>query len=92
LSQGKIARHVVVRGRVQGVFFRASTRRRAESLAIAGWARNQPDGAVELLLEGAQADVDAMIEYCRRGPRGAHVEQVEVQEREPTGLRGFAIR
>ena len=71
---------VRIHGRVQGVFFRAEARSRAESLGIAGWVRNAPDGNVEALLEGEPDRVDSMVEWCRRGPSGAHVTEVEVFE------------
>jgi acylphosphatase len=87
-----IARRVRVSGRVQGVFFRDSTRRRAESHGVAGWVRNCPDGTVEAWFEGPREGVEAMVEWCRRGPRGAVVEQAGVEEVEPRGLSGFDIR
>lgn len=93
-SDGRVraARRAVVRGRVQGVWFRDSARRRAESLSVAGWARNCPDGAVEVWLEGAAEAVEAMLEYCRSGPPRAVVEDVSVEEVAPAGLRDFEVR
>jgi acylphosphatase len=88
----RIRRRVVVRGRVQGVFFRDSTRRRAEQRGVAGWAANRPDGAVEAVFEGAADDVRAMVDYCRSGPGRADVDDVEETEEEPEGLDGFSIR
>jgi acylphosphatase len=82
----------VARGRVQGVFFRDSTRRLAESRGVAGWVRNRPDGAVEAVFEGAPADVDALASFFRRGPEGAAVDRVEQIEDEPEGLTGFQVR
>ena len=87
-----IARLLTVRGHVQGVFFRDSTRREAQRRDVRGWAANRPDGSVEVLLEGRPADVDAVTDYCRRGPRGAVVAEIAVQRREPLSLRGFQIR
>jgi acylphosphatase len=87
-----IRRRAVVHGRVQGVFFRDTTRRLAESRGVAGWASNRPDGTVEAVFEGEPKDVESMLSFCREGPRGAGVERVEVIEEEPEGLRGFAIR
>jgi acylphosphatase len=81
-----------VRGRVQGVFFRAETRARAESLGLAGWVRNAPDGSVEAVFEGAAERVESMVEWCRRGPAGAVVEDVEVVREEPVGESGFRVR
>ena len=83
---------VRIHGRVQGVFFRAEARSRAESLGIAGWVRNAPDGNVEALLEGEPDRVDSMVEWCRRGPSGAHVTEVEVFEEEAgQAERGFRV-
>ena len=83
---------VVVSGVVQGVFFRTETRDRARSLGVAGWIRNVPDGTVEAAFEGDDERVDSMVEWCRRGPSGASVENVEVEWVEPEGEAGFSIR
>lgn len=88
----EIRRHVVVRGRVQGVFFRDSTRRRARSQGVAGWVTNRPDGAVEAVFEGSPDAVESMVGYSRSGPRGAEVEEVEVSEEAVEGLEDFSIR
>ena len=87
-----IRRRVIVHGRVQGVFFRDTTRRMAESRGVSGWAGNRPDGAVEAVFEGEPDPVESMIEFCREGPGRAEVERVEVTEEQPEGLSGFAIR
>jgi acylphosphatase len=87
-----IRRRVVIRGRVQGVGFRYSLARAAETRGVAGWVRNLPDGAVEAIFEGEREPVEAMLRLSRDGPRGAAVEQVEAAEGEPDGLRGFDIR
>ncbi|HXZ56688.1 MAG TPA: acylphosphatase [Gaiellaceae bacterium] len=83
---------VQVRGRVQGVFFRAEARARAESLGVAGWIRNLPDGRVEAVFEGEDEHVESMVEWCRRGPAGAKVEEVDVERQEPVGETGFRVR
>jgi len=83
---------VIVHGRVQGVFFRDTTRRRAEAQGAAGWVRNRPDGTVEAVFEGDPDAVEAVIAFCREGPRGAGVERVEVSEEEPEGLTAFEVR
>jgi acylphosphatase len=85
-------RRVVVRGRVQGVFFRDSTQREAERRGVAGWISNRADGAVEAVFEGDPETVEAMVEFCREGPRKADVERVEEHEEEPEGLSGFTVR
>ena len=81
-----------MRGRVQGVFFRDTARRRAEAAGVAGWVRNSPDGAVEAVFEGDPSAVDQLVEFCRRGPSRAEVACVEVEEEAPEGLTGFAVR
>jgi acylphosphatase len=83
---------VRIRGRVQGVFFRAETRARAESLGVAGWVRNADDGSVEAVFEGDDEQVESMVEWCRRGPAGGRVEEVEVVREEPAGEIGFQVR
>jgi acylphosphatase len=85
-------KRVVIRGRVQGVFFRDSAQRRAEAAGVAGWVTNRADGAVEAVFEGEPPDVEAMVDFCRRGPSRAEVVDVEVSEEEPEGLSGFSVR
>jgi acylphosphatase len=80
-----------VHGRVQGVFFRDTARRMADSRGVAGWIRNREDGAVEAAFEGPPDGVESMIRFCREGPRGAAVERVEVLEESPEGVEGFSI-
>jgi acylphosphatase len=82
----------VVSGRVQGVFFRDTARRRAEAAGVSGWVRNRPDGAVEAVFEGDPDPVEEMVEFCRHGPSRAEVARVEVTEEGPEGLSGFEIR
>jgi len=88
----RVARHVIVHGRVQGVFFRDTTRRQAERRGVSGWVCNRWDGAVEAHFEGDPDAVDALVAFCREGPRGAHVDRVDVEDVEPEGADGFAIR
>jgi acylphosphatase len=83
---------VRVRGRVQGVFFRVETRDRARSLGLSGWVSNEPDGTLAAVFEGARERVDSMVDWCGRGPRGAAVEDVDVDWEEPRGEEGFAVR
>ena len=89
---GKIARHIRVVGRVQGVFFRAWTREQAERLGVNGWIRNCSDGSVEAYLEGRQGGVDQLIELLRCGPSGARVDDLQVEEAQPQNHDWFAIR
>jgi acylphosphatase len=79
-------------GRVQGVFFRAETRAREESLGLAGWVRNASDGAVEAVFEGDPERIESMVKWCRHGPSGALVEELDVTPEEPTGEAGFRVR
>lgn len=87
-----VRRRVVARGYVQGVFFRDSTRRRAESEGVAGWVRNRDDGAVEAVFEGDPEAVDRLVAFCREGPGRARVEGFEVTDEEPQRANGFSIR
>jgi len=87
-----IRRRVAVHGFVQGVFFRDSVRRRASTLGVNGWVRNTRDGAVEGAFEGEPGAVEALVAFCREGPRGARVDRVDVFDEAPEGIRGFAIR
>jgi acylphosphatase len=87
-----VRKRVILHGRVQGVFFRDTTRRRAQTLGVAGWARNLPDGTVEVVLEGDSEAVESLVRFCREGPRGADVDRVDVSEEEAAGLSGFRIR
>jgi acylphosphatase len=84
--------HVVVHGAVQGVFFRVEARDRARSLGVAGWVHNTADGSVEAVFEGEEERIGSMVDWCRRGPRGARVDDVEVTWAEPQGEAGFSIR
>jgi len=86
-----IRRRIVARGNVQGVFFRDTTRRRAESLGVAGSATNRDDGAVEVVVEGEPDAVESMVRFVREGPGRADVSDVDVTEEEPEGLSGFDV-
>ena len=81
----KVRAHVLVGGRVQGVFFRSETQDEARRRSVSGWVRNLPDGGVEAVFEGEKDNVDEMIEFCRKGPPGAKVTKIEVSWEEPTG-------
>ena len=91
-AAGTIRRRVVIRGRVQGVFFRGTTEEVARRAGVAGWVRNRPDGCVEAAFEGDAAAVEKLVAFCRRGPSWADVTRVDVEEEEPTGELGFRIR
>ena len=85
-------RRVVVYGHVQGVFFRDTTRRLAQQRGVAGWVRNNADGTVEAVFEGAPDAVERLVRFCHDGPRGARVDRVRVAAEEPEELSGFAVR
>ena len=79
-------------GRVQGVGFRYSLARAAETRGVAGWAANRADGTVEAVLEGEPDAVDSLTRFCREGPRAAAVQRIDVADEQPEGLRGFSAR
>ena len=80
-------------GRVQGVFYRDTLRRRADQLGVSGWVRNMEDGRVEAVFEGDAAAVKSAIDYARHGPRFARVSDIELVEEPATGVQGrFEIR
>jgi acylphosphatase len=85
--------HVFVSGLVQGVFFRESARRLADSLGVVGWTQNLADGRVELVVEGERSQVERVVSWCDHGPSGAEVDEVEVEWSAPTGeFDRFTIR
>jgi acylphosphatase len=87
-----IHRRVVVHGRVQGVAFRYSVQRMARQRGVAGWVANRADGTVEAVFEGEPEAVNRLIDFCGEGPRGAHVDVLDVTEEETEGLTGFDVR
>ena len=85
--------HLLVRGRVQGVYYRATAAREGARLGLRGWVRNRLDGSVEAVAEGPVAEVQAFVNWCRQGPPMAVVRELELTEDEPAGLpEGFIIR
>jgi len=88
----KVRAHVIIKGRVQGVFFRAYTQEEALKRNVSGWVKNRYDGGVEAILEGEKADVQALIKWCNTGSPYARVENVKVQWGNYTGeFTGFSI-
>lgn len=84
---------IAVHGRVQGVAFRAATQRTAMRLRVAGWARNLPDGSVEILAQGSPLAIDQLIAWCQQGPPAARVDRVATQQEiVQDDLHGFRIR
>jgi acylphosphatase len=88
----QVRRRVLVAGRVQGVWFRESCRDRAQAAGVAGSVRNLADGRVEVVLEGPPATVDEVVAWCRRGPRRARVDGIEIVDEAPVGEQGFRVR
>jgi len=84
-------RHLWVRGRVQGVWYRGSCAEEAELLGLSGWVRNLPDGRVEVVAEGDPDAVQQLVDWCWQGPPSARVTGVEEQVEAPQGLSGFSI-
>ena len=92
MAESQDAFRAVVHGRVHGVGFRDSVRRRARELGLLGWVRNRPDGTVEVHAEGAPESLSVLLDYLQAGPRGAAVTEVEHHRRRPEGHEQFAIR
>ncbi len=86
------ALHLVVRGDVQGVFFRDSCRQQASALGVRGWVGNRPDGAVEAVVAGARDAVEALVRWAHEGPPRARVESVETSPAQDPGTTGFEVR
>ena len=83
---------IIVSGRVQGVFYRASTVNRANELGINGFVKNRPDGTVYIEAEGSADRLDVFIDWCRKGPLYANVESVDIENGEWQGFKGFIIK
>jgi acylphosphatase len=81
----KIRAHVIISGRVQGVFFRAAIMEEATEHHVTGWAHNTSDGRLEAVFEGEQENVNKMVEFCRRGPPAAKVTSIEIVKEAYTG-------
>ena len=89
---GKKRVHAIIHGRVQGVFFRDYTSRKARELGVAGWVRNMPQGTVETVVEGEPEKVSAMVEWLHEGSPHSSVRSVDVTEEDPSGEEGFSVR
>lgn len=77
--------HLIITGRVQGVWFRANTQKKAKALDLTGWVKNLPDGQVEAVFEGEQEKIGQIIEWCKKGPSFARVDDVQIQWETPRG-------
>ena len=89
---GRVRAHVFVSGRVQGVYYRASTRDAARERGVDAWVRNRGDGRVEAVFEGAERDVRDLVAWCETGSPAAEVDSVDAEYGEPDGETGFEIR
>lgn len=90
-APGLTRMHVLVSGKVQGVWFRESTRENAERLGVTGWVRNLPDGQVEAVFTGPAAAVDELVAWCHRGPPSAQVARVEATPQSGPAEAGFRV-
>lgn len=92
-DRGSICAHLIVKGRVQGVWYRGSARAEARALGLSGWARNRADGSVEIVVQGPPGKIERFVQWCRRGPAGARVASVDRIDRPAdANLREFEIR
>lgn len=92
MTADRVRRRATLAGRVQGVWFRESCHDQAQAAGVAGWVRNLADGRVEVALEGPPDAVDEVVGWCRRGPRRARVDRVDVVDEAPVGEQGFRVR
>ena len=81
----KMRAHIFVSGRVQGVFFRQKTKQQAEILGVKGWVKNLDDGRVEAIFEGEEEDVKALVDFCKKGPKGATVKGFSLDREQFSG-------
>ncbi|MBI4130016.1 acylphosphatase [Candidatus Roizmanbacteria bacterium] len=84
--------HLFISGRVQGVFFRAHCKEKADELGLRGWVTNLPDGRVEAVFEGEENHIAKMVHWCYSGSLGSRVEKIDIQEEKVRGEEGFEIR
>jgi len=86
-----ICKRCLVDGRVQGVFYRATTHRKALDIGINGWVRNLPDGKVEALLQGESTQVEQMLDWLWQGPSNSHVTSVQCYDEQPISTDSFIV-
>jgi len=84
--------NILVSGRVQGVFYRTSTRDKALELGIKGWVQNNPDGSVYIEAEADQSTLDQFIEWCKKGPLMARIDNINISHQSPEGFQDFEVR
>lgn len=88
-----IQAHVLISGKVQGVFFRSNTEDKVKELGLNGWVKNLPDGRVEAVFEGEEKVVNEMVEWCKKGPRFSHVRRIDVEfDKASNEFHNFEIR
>ncbi|KON82206.1 acylphosphatase [Azoarcus sp. PA01] len=92
MPDATVSRHLTIRGRVQGVYYRASAQAEGIRLGLEGWVRNRRDGSVEALVAGPEATVEHFIAWARRGPPAAHVQEVIVTPAEWPEPGAFSVR
>lgn len=86
-----MAIHLIIKGRVQGVYYRASAKEAADKLGITGWVKNTPDGNVEILAQGSDEAIDKFIDWCKQGPEHAIVKEVVISKAPDGAFEGFEI-
>ncbi len=84
--------HLEIRGKVQGVFFRATARKIAEENGLTGWIRNRIDGNVEAIVSGRKENVELFTNWCKQGPKNAIVDEVTITNLEETAFEGFIVK
>ncbi len=85
-------KHIIVKGKVQGVFFRVNTRKVAEENGLKGWVRNTENGDVEIMASGSEEQLEKLVKWCRRGPEKARVDEVEVHAVAESDFKKFSIK
>lgn len=83
--------HLLIKGKVQGVFFRATAKEVADEIGVTGWVKNTPDGNVETLVTGSKEQLDKFVAWCKVGPRRANVTDVITTEQEETPFKDFSV-
>ena len=84
--------HLIISGKVQGVFFRATAKEIADKLGVNGWVKNTPEGNVEAMATGTQEQIESFVAWCKKGPPKAKVENVEVSKADETPFSGFEVK
>lgn len=92
MADDAVRAHAFITGKVQGVYYRATTQKQARRRDVDGWVRNLADGRVEAVFEGPRDEVEGIVEWCRTGSPRADVDSVDVEWEDPEGLSGFEIR